>query len=214
MPHHSSIILAVCALCVSCERPDAKRPAHSTAADRPLQPIAAHSCTAPKDGLVITLERVAQFPTTAPLSELERLCSAGDTTLYDAVGWQAPGREFPFPGARITAVQSMFGLGPLQMDAPPDLWVATGDSLRLSDGRLVPRTLGELRARYGRAIADDNVDPNADDFPGFGARSCRFPYIEFKLAFSGRGVIPDSTRITGLDMSVPPPSWTDRICDR
>ncbi|HVX41967.1 MAG TPA: hypothetical protein VHB25_20565 [Gemmatimonadaceae bacterium] len=161
----------------------------------------------------MSLDHVGPFPTQAPLAELERLCSAGDTTLYDAVGWQAAAREFPFTGARVLAVQSKHGVDDrLHLDEPADLWILSGDSLRLADGQLVPRTLGALRARYGRAIADDGVDGTSDDFNGFGARSCRLPYIEFKLGFSGHGIIPDSTRITSLEMWIPVPRGTERIC--
>lgn len=170
-------------------------------------------CATPRGGLVVSLTRVALFPTTATTTELDRLCDAGAAVLYDAVGWQAPGEEFPFAGARVTAVLSGAQNRPHLPDVP-DLWTASGDSLRLDDGLLVPRTLGELRRRYGRALVDDNADAGADDFDGFGAVSCRFPYLLFKLGFGGRGVIPDSARILSLEMWVPPPSGFDRICPR
>src|SRR5262249_6751066 len=146
-------------------------------------------------------------------AELHRLCGAGAAMLYDAVGWQAPGEEFPFHGGRITAVLSGAQNRPHARDVP-DLWTAEGDSLRLADGQLLPRTLGELRARYGPAMADDNVDPGADDFDGFSAVSCRFPYLSFKLAFNGRGIIPDSARILSLEMWVPPWAGFERVCRR
>jgi len=149
----------------------------------------------------------------ATTADLDRLCDAGASVLYDAVGWQAPGEEFAFHGARITAVISQAQNRPHLPDVP-DLWTAEGDSLRLEDGQLVPRTLGELRTRYGQAVTDDNVDPGADDFDGFGTVSCRFPYLLFKLGFNGHGIIPDSARISSLEMWVPPPSGFDRVCHR
>jgi hypothetical protein len=170
-------------------------------------------CSTPRDGLVISPTRVGLFPTRATTAELDRLCDAGASVLYDAVGWQAPGEEFAFHGARITAVISQAQNRPHLPDVP-DLWTAEGDSLRLEDGQLVPRTLGELRTRYGQAVTDDNVDPGADDFDGFGTVSCRFPYLLFKLGFNGHGIIPDSARISSLEMWVPPPSGFDRVCHR
>ena len=171
-----------------------------------------HFCSTPRDGLVISPTRVALFPTRVTTAELDRLCDTGTAVLYDAVGWQAPAKEFSFLGARITAVLSGVQNRPHLPDVP-DLWTAEGDSLRLEDGQRIPRTLGELRARYGQAIADDNVDPG-DDFNGFGAVSCRFPYLRFKLGFNGRGIIPDSARILSLEMWVPPWSGFDRVCRR
>lgn len=171
-------------------------------------------CQTPRGGLVISLQRVALFPTRATIAELDRLCSAGERVLYDAVGWQAPAQAFPFLGARITAVLSQTTHDTLHSPGVPDLWIAEGDSLRLEDGQLIPRTLGELRSRYGRALADGNVDAGADDFDGFGTLSCRFPYLRFKLAFGGHGIIPDSTHIIGLEMWVPAPSGVEHICRR
>ncbi len=179
-----------------------------------LQPVAAQMCKTPTGGLVISPRHVALFPTHSTLSELRLLCDRGQAVLYDAVGWQAPAEQFPFVGARITAVESKAeGDGRLQQTGTPDLWAAEGDSLRLEDGQLVPRTLGELRRRYGPAISDDNVDPSADDFDGYSAVSCRFSYVYFKLGFRGRGTIPDSARIVSLEMWVPPPSMK-QLCQQ
>src|SRR6202000_3005019 len=57
-------------------------------------------CSTPRDGLVIAPTHVALFPTRATTAELHRLCGVGSVVLYDAVGWQAPGEEFAFRGAR------------------------------------------------------------------------------------------------------------------
>jgi hypothetical protein len=199
------------ALATGCSRTRARGSAHDSANVQTAG--GPHFCSTPRGGLVISVARVALFPTRATTDELDRICDAGAPVLYDAVGWQAPGEEFAFRGARVTAVLSQAQNRPHTANVP-DLWTAVGDSLRLEDGHLVPRTLGELRTRYGQAIAEDNVDPGANDFDGFSAVSCRFPYLLFKLGFNGRGVIPDSTRILSLEMWVPPPSGFDRVCHR
>jgi hypothetical protein len=134
------------------------------------------------------------------MAELQRRCSLGADTLYDAVGWQAPAWMFPFTGAQIVAVQPERSLGQTLGDSVPDLWTAIGDSLRLPDGQLLPRTLGELRTRYGRAIVDDVIE--GDDIGPPLARSCRFPTIEFVLAATALGKVPDTARITGVEMWV------------
>jgi hypothetical protein len=205
------IPLGVLGIAVACTRTAERSEARGSRATRQLDEP--RVCTTPRGGLVFSQERVGLFSTRSTLSEVDRLCDVRRTVLYDDVGWQAPAEEFAFLGARITAVQSRTN-GRLRADVTPDLWTAAGDSLRLDDGQLVPRTLGELRTRYGRAIVDDNADPGGDDFPGFGARSCHFPYILFKLGFGGRGIIPDSTHITGVEMWIPSPAGQDRPCRR
>jgi len=99
------------------------------------------------------------------------------------------------------AVQSKHGLGEaLRDDEAPDLWTLEGDSIRLPDGELMPRTLGALRSRYGFAVVDENRA--GDDIDGPHARSCRFPYLLFALSVMDTARrVPDSARVTGVDMT-------------
>lgn len=204
------IVALIAASAPACARADQ----HDAGGKRQVvqAPLPRGACAAPKQGIVITLDSIASLPTRAPLSELKRRCAAGDTTLYDAVGWQALAWVFPFTGARLVAVQSKHGIdGSLNDSEPADLWTAEGDSLRLSDGRLIPRTLGALRARYGQTIVDENV--RGDDMDGPSARSCRFPYVTFALAVTDTArIVADSARITGVEMWVPVPDGTNRLC--
>jgi hypothetical protein len=169
-------------------------------------------CDRPKHGVVVGPDTIAAFPTRAPLAELRRRCMAGDTILHDAVGWQAVAWVFPFDGARVVAVQSKHGFGEsLRENEPADLWTVEGDSVRLADGELLPRTLGALRERYGQTIVDANVA--ADDVDGPHARSCRWPYVLFALAVKDTArLVPDSARITGVQVSVPVDTTIVRVC--
>src|SRR5690349_8368705 len=62
------------------------------------------TCPPAPGGIVVGFDKIAYFPARAPASELQRLCPAVGDTLYDAVGWQANGRKFPFVGAMVVAI--------------------------------------------------------------------------------------------------------------
>jgi hypothetical protein len=119
--------------------------------------------------------------------------------MYDAVGWQAPATKFPFAGAMLVAIHSGSQPDSIPIDEP-DMWTASGDSVRLPDGHLLPRTLGGLRA-LGRTTVSDNE--GYDDWDGPDARTCRFPEILFKL--DGDHLpkkLPDSTRVASIEINV------------
>lgn len=157
-------------------------------------------CARPTRGIVVGLDSIAGLSTHATLGVLRHQCSAGDSALYDAVGWQAVAWTFPFAGANVMAVQSKHGYGEVvQDDEVPDLWTVEGDSTRLPDGDLMPRTLGALRARYGSLLVDENI--GGDDVDGPHARTCRFPYLLFALSVNDTARhVPDSARVTRVDM--------------
>lgn len=167
-------------------------------------------CPRPARGIVVGHDTIAGFSTSATLGDLRRRCSVGDSTMYDAIGWQAVAWTFPFSGARVTAVQSRHSYGDtVHNDEVPDLWTAEGDSVRMPDGELVPHTLGALRARYGFMIVDQNTD--GDDIDGPHASVCRFPYLLFALAVNDTARhVPDSARVTRVDMDTPGPDTTIR----
>jgi hypothetical protein len=184
-------ILAVALACAPGEsRVDAGRRAARGRATREPSRV----CASPTRGLVVGRDTVAGFSTRATLGTLRRQCGLGEAGIYDAVGWQALSWTFPFAGAHVTAVESQHGEGDtLRDDEVPDLWVAEGDSLRLPDGELVPRTLGILRARYGVIVVDESTP--TDDVDGVRARSCRFPYLLFALSVADTArKVPDSAR--------------------
>lgn len=157
-------------------------------------------CAHPPRGIIVSLDTVAGFATHATLGELRRQCAAGQSDLYDAVGYQSVAWTFAFAGASVQAVQTKHGLGEtMRDDEVPDLWTVEGDSARMPDGQLVPRTLGALKARYGFTIAEDR--PDGDDMDGPFARSCRFTYLRFMLATNDTARrTPDSARVTRTDM--------------
>jgi hypothetical protein len=167
-------------------------------------------CVRPARGIIVGHDTVAGFSTHADFRALRQQCGFGKADLYDAVGWQAPAWKFPFAGASVMAVQSKLGLGAMNDDEAPDLWVVEGDSVRLPDGELMPRTLGALRARYGFAIVDENL--KGDDIDGPYARPCRFPYLRFALSVNDTArKVPDSARVTRVDMDT---SGVDTVISR
>jgi hypothetical protein len=114
------------------------------------------------------------------MADLMSACSSSTVGIYTIGGTQPPARIFHFLGAELTAVQSR-AQSSLRYDEAPDLWAAEGDSLRLADGALMPKTVGELRTRYlaGLVLAD-----RGDDSDGIRMRLCQLPGIEFLLPYS------------------------------
>src|SRR6185436_11696942 len=74
------------------------------AAERSAAPPS--TCPPAAGGIIVSVDKLAYFPARARMSELERLCPAVGDTLYDAVGWQADGKRFPFVGATLVAIHS------------------------------------------------------------------------------------------------------------
>jgi len=208
--HHLASVAAgaLVALSGSCARPERQ----ANAAARVREPADRTLCPPAPGGVVVSYDRLAYFPARARMSELERLCPAVGDTLYDAVGWQANGRKFPFVGAMLVAIHSGSQPDTVPGDEP-DMWTASGDSLRLPDGRLLPRTLGGLRA-LGRVSVDDN-DGSHDDWDGPGARTCRFPEIYFKLDGTGLPkTLPDSARVASIEIGVRNRETMTNFCSR
>jgi hypothetical protein len=200
------IVVSVIGIATACAP---KEPhADSSVAQRP-----AAVCTPPANGIVVGEDTIGPFPITATLAELVRICPAGDTTLYDAVGFQAMARVFPFVGARITAAQPDHPFGDwIDSTKPADLWIITGDSVRLPDGQLLPRTLGEMRARYGRLVVSDNF-AGSDDDDGPGARMCRFPHVYFGLAIDDTArKVADSARVVRIEVTRSDGKTIERFC--
>lgn len=194
---------------LACGPTDSRGNAERPARQDNTVPVAIRVCARPTRGVIVSLDSVAGFSAHATLGTLRRQCGAGDSALYDAVGWQGVAWTFPFAGARVMAVQSKHGFGESVHDEEaPDLWAVEGDSVRLPDGALVPRTLGALRSRYGFAIVGENT--GGDDFDGPGARSCRFPYLLFALAVDDNARhVPDSARVIRVNMA-----GTDTVMSR
>jgi hypothetical protein len=202
---------AVVALAGACVRSDRRVDAAAGARQSPQPGATPSLCPAASNGIVVSFDKVAYFPARARMTELERLCPAVGDTLYDAVGWQAGGKKFPFVGAMLVAIHS--GSQPDTIPADePDMWTASGDSLRLPDGRLLPRTLGAVRA-LGRTIVDNDGD--GDDWDGPDARTCGFPEILFKLDGTGLPkTLPDSARVTSIEIDVRHRETMSAFCSR
>lgn len=207
---------AVVALGSSCARPDHQADA-AASARRATQPGATQRgatpslCPPASAGIVVSFDKVAYFPARARMSELDRLCPASGDTLYDAVGWQAGGRKFPFVGATLVAIHSGSQPDTIPVDEP-DMWTASGDSLRLPDGQRLPHTLGALRA-LGRTSVSNNE--GGDDWDGPDARTCRFPEILFKLDGTGLPkTLPDSARVVSIEIDVRRRETMRSFCSR
>jgi len=205
------LTIAACAIaaaaCAHSDRPP--NAATSTHAGARTSNAPPHCPPAP-GGIVVSIDKLAYFPAHARIAELERLCPAAGDTLYDAVGWQAAATKFPFAGAMLVAIHSGSQPDSIPKDEP-DMWTASGDSVRLPDGQLLPRTLGALRA-LGQVSVGEN-DASGDDWDGPDARSCRFPDILFKLDGSGLPKqLPDSTRVISIEIDVRHPEVYRKFC--
>jgi len=84
--------------------------------------------------------------------------------------------SFTAPGALISAVQTKYEAygDSIHSHEPADLWVAHGDSLRFPDGRLIPATVGALRALDSTSVI---VIDRGDDGTGSYVVPCRYPYL-------------------------------------
>lgn len=198
----------------SCARPDRAEGASGGARSAGGANTTSATCPPATGGIVVSFDKVGYFPARAAGSELERLCPAVDDTLYDAVGWQANGRKFPFAGAMLVAIPHQ-GNSPdsIPGDAP-EMWTAAGDSVRLPDGQRIPKTLGALR-KFGKLVVDKNE--GYDDWNGPDARSCRYPDILFKLNGDGLPkMLPDSARVTSIEINVRrhEREWEEMFCRR
>lgn len=169
-------------------------------------------CPTPAHGLIISLDTVASFATSATLGEHMRRCAFGDTGMYDAVGWQSTGWSFPFEGATILAAQTTRTIDSTVLEnQPADLWTAEGDSVRLPDGQLLPHTLGELRVRYAHLLVFEAG--SGDDADGPQARACNFPYLLFHLMpGDSAGKPAGSARILSVEMPIHADSEWVRRC--
>lgn len=167
-------------------------------------------CDPPPHGVVISRDSVGGLATRAVLGELVQACPASTVDVYSVGGYKPPARVFHFAGAELSAVQTRAG-NSLDYRAPADLWAAEGDSVRLPDGFLLPRTVGELRKRYP---ADVVTADQGDDADGTRVASCRFPGLQFILPYHtptpapvGRWPISskpvaDSTPVTSVEILV------------
>jgi hypothetical protein len=197
----TSVLVITLAACARADHPArAAATGHTTAKFCPPAP----------GGIIVSVDKMAYFPSRAPIAELERLCPAAGDTLYDAVGWQASATKFPFVGAMLVAIHSGSQPDVIPSDEP-DMWTASGDSVRLPDGQLIPRTLRALRT-LGPLTVDDN-DASGDDWNGPDARGCRFPDILFKL--DGTNLpkqLPDSARVISVEIDVRHPDAYRKFC--
>lgn len=205
----TGIACVVVALVAACTRPDRASDAAMGVRAGARPSATSSTCPPAPGGIIVSFDKVAYFPARARMPELERLCPAAGDTLYDAVGWQAAGIKFPFVGAMLVAIHSGSQPDSIPIDEP-DMWTASGDSVRLPDGQPLPRTLGALRA-LGQAMVSDNE--GYDDWDGPDARSCRYPDILFKLDGTGLPkTLPDSARVKSIEIRVRDPETMRRFC--
>lgn len=151
------------------------------------------------------------LPTSMTAGELLRACPFArlDTV---GVGGTAPiALTFDVPGASLSAVQTKYEAygDSLRHGERPDLWTARGDSLRFSDGTLIPRTVGALRSLDSLAVI---IIDHGDDGTGSYVVRCRFPRVHLIVnnlwpTFAKSGIAPfaqasadDTTAIWRVEM--------------
>jgi hypothetical protein len=176
-------------------------------------------CATPPGGLRIGIDSVAGMPADAPVGELRRRCARAWEDDYGIGRSVGSALVFPFRGGRVRAVQSSLEMNRAR---PADLWVAEGDSLRMTDGSPVPRTIGDLRARYPHGFV--TADKRDDSGDGVQAFTCRYPQLVFGLwwdvttpadtghwALASRAV-SDTAAINRVEMWTDPDARRARLC--
>lgn len=178
-------------------------------------------CDPPANGVRIAADTIAGLPTDRPIEELDQRCQSDSVDDYGIGGMTAKARVYNFRGGRIAAVQSQRESA-LHPSEPADLWSAEGDSLRLPDNRLMPATMGELRATYPNGLVSAD---KGDDSDGVLAYVCAFPRLTFVLGYdtptpadTGHWpltavAVPDSVRLWRIE--VWPEKWwrtTAQLC--
>jgi hypothetical protein len=182
--------------------------APSTPADLAVDSASVALCATPRGGILVSADTVAGLPTHAAISELDQRCLSDSVDDYGIGGYTGKARIFSFVGATISAVQSD-NESALHPDEVADLWSANGDSVRLPDGRLMPKTVGALRAAYPNGLISSD---KSDDSDGVLASVCQFPRLVFTLNYdsptpSDTGhwpfdakAVADSTRIWRVEV--------------
>jgi hypothetical protein len=189
---HAWRVVALVTVCVACD--PAPKAVERTAVDTATPPVVTASsippdpvgdsasvalCATPLGGIRVSADTVAGLPTGVPISALDERCPSDSVDDYGIGGYTAKARIFSFVGATISAVQSD-NESALHPDEVADLWSANGDSVRLPDDRLMPKTVGALRAAYPNGLISSD---KGDDSDGVLAYVCQFPRLVFTLSY-------------------------------
>jgi hypothetical protein len=169
----------------------------------------------------VTTTTVAGLPARATVRELRERCPSvtrDDTTatLDDALGLRV---EYVGASIHVTLDSSAYASG-LPADARATYWLASGDSVRLPGGELLPRTVGALRQRDSAGIV---VVPREEGAPAAFVVLCRYPTLTIDLGATAqvapaagapypgqqsiRVLAPDDTTpVTGVGVAATPDS--------
>jgi hypothetical protein len=202
-------LISACLSALSCR--DTQPPKVIDQASRPTSavsncPVASHDVrleSATAGGLSLTLT----------IAELRARCSSARVDTVGVGGTASVALTVAVPGARISAVQSNYEAygDSLHQRERPDLWVASGDSLRFPDGMLIPQTVGSFRTLDSMAVI---VVDHGDDGTGSYIVRCRYPFLHAIVsnvwpAFAHSGIVSllkaspkDTTRIWRLEQEV------------
>lgn len=137
---------------------------------------AGSTCPTPLGGLRIGADAAAGVPADRPLAELKTHCASARVDTIQYVGYATQALRFDFRGGTIWGQQQLRDTDTLVWARPVDHWVAEGDSLRFADGRLIPRTVGALRAMEPHGVMRTF---QGDDVDGAEVRLCRYPGLVF-----------------------------------
>lgn len=189
--------------------------------------MAARACPTPAAGIRLGPDSIAGFAFHTPFPELRARCAAARLDTVSPGGYSVLALRLPFAGATVWAVSGVepdepsAGAPDGLPDGPPEFWYAEGDSARLPDGTLIPRTVGAL-ARWTAPVV--LVAENGDDTEGSYVVPCAAPYLDLLLGYiqtpsdTGTwrlhpGLLPDTMRVirTRIDSTAGVPSWRDRL---
>jgi hypothetical protein len=221
----------IAATSAACARPDVRAADTQRTVPTPIGTVAVTTgpapgdtvavCKAPAGPFIVSPKQIGPFRVGVSIKELGRQCPLPRQSDYTLGGIQGPSFSFHFPGARVVAVQFQCSIDESCPDSAPTFWEITGDSVRLPDGTSIPKTVGEMRQRYGMTVLFPTHD-DVDDSIGDQAYACRFPHYFFDTSLSDslslepiRLVRPssfDSHPIGSLTIWTPAIDTADRWC--
>lgn len=173
------------------------------------------------DSLTVSEHGIDRFAFDSSIASMTRLCPAAHDSVLGGYEGEAVATAFRFPGAALLAYHDS-GAG--YENRPSDLWVVTGDSVRLPGGLRLRSSWAAFRSAYGERVAVAGDAPNNDtEWVSFAF--CSLPHLSFDfpiladsaLADSGRGDIspervPPTPRIRSVALERNPEDWLLRHC--
>jgi hypothetical protein len=202
-----SLLTLACFAAIACQ--DARAPKVRRDTSRPIPAVGNH-CPVTSHDVRLASTAAGGLAFTLTIAELRLLCPSARLDTVGVGGTSPVALTVAVPGVSISAIQSNYEAygDSLHQNERPDLWVASGDSLRFPDGTLIPWTVGGFRRLDSAAVI---VIDHGDDGTGSYIVRCRYPFLQAIVSnvwpsFADSGIVPfakvslgDTTRIWRIE---------------